>query len=327
MPLSTNHTTRLNHNSTFFGHYFENNAEEYMRAYFLNKSIINPPSDEPYHNNPREDMTGAELQTEGERLIAAINEFKETKDPSVFNQWLSLRSELEKTDPSKLAEYDNLVNHIMKELKMEVADESLNIDDPNNDEYKEVDGRKPLENEGTRFLIAARLVDQYFNRPEILESVTHRGLKIGLFTIADNAPDDGSAVAGAYYHDGSNTLVLDPGFLLSGIIDPNDDSDVLTHEFAHAVDDSQGKVDGVLPNMTDEEKQKFLKGRTELFNNQESSQIREYGFSQKEEFLTVTLEVFRENPQILWQESPSLYLAYASYFKTDPLGVANFAIA
>lgn len=311
MSQTVNHTERLNREPAFIGRSNENEAEEYLYASFLNK----------------EDEDTDKIKTKGKKLINALDKFNKTNNLSVFNQWLSLRSKLEKTNPSKLAQYDNLVNHVKNEIKMEVSDEELNIDDANKDEYKEIGNREPLQNEGIKSLIAARLVDQYFNRPEILEGVTHKGLSIGLFTITDNEPNDDKGVSGVYYSDGSNTLAVDPRYLVTGVINPNDQNDVLAHEFAHAVDDISGGVDGLLPSMTPEEKENFLKGREALFNNKENSKIRQYGFSKQEEFLTVTIEAFRENPGLLWNESPDLYLAYASYFKTDPLGKANFAIA
>lgn len=102
-----------------------------------------------------------------------------------------------------------------------------------------------------------------------------------------------------------------------GFYDQSDNKNVVIHEFIHVLDKQDGEMDGVIEQVMNEidimpwlqiinmKMQEIGKGQ---------STIRDYGVTNKAEFLAVVSEFFFENPERMKTEHPALYNALNSFF-------------
>lgn len=112
-------------------------------------------------------------------------------------------------------------------------------------------------------------------------------------------------------------LKLSRKALYEGYADQNDQRNVAIHEFIHILDKQDGDVDGVLERVMSEDditpwlhiihrKMKEIEGG--------NSSIRDYGATNRAEFLAVVGEFFFESPEKMKIEHPGLYSALDSIF-------------
>jgi hypothetical protein len=106
-----------------------------------------------------------------------------------------------------------------------------------------------------------------------------------------------------------------------GFYDNTDNHNVVIHEFIHILDKQDGKIDGVLSNVMQEiDIMPWLHIINIKMNEIDfgDSSIRDYGSTNKAEFLAVVSEFFFENPDRLRSEHPDLYNALDSFYNERP---------
>jgi MtfA peptidase len=111
--------------------------------------------------------------------------------------------------------------------------------------------------------------------------------------------------------------------LYQGYANQEDGLNVAIHEFIHVMDKQDGAVDGVLESVMREADitpwLHIIQSNIDKISEGNSS-IRQYGLTNKAEFLAVVGEYFFENPGQMKIEHPDLYAALDSIFnpKIDP---------
>lgn len=107
---------------------------------------------------------------------------------------------------------------------------------------------------------------------------------------------------------------------------PDDGRNVVIHEFAHQLDQENGKANGA-PIL---DKEQNYKGWSEAFSSQfeklkrqaqtgKSSLFDYYGASDPAEFFAVASEVFFEQAKQFHYEYPTLYQQLKQYYHVDPI--------
>ncbi|MFT5779583.1 MAG: Mlc titration factor MtfA (ptsG expression regulator) [Crocinitomicaceae bacterium] len=112
-------------------------------------------------------------------------------------------------------------------------------------------------------------------------------------------------------------MMLSRKALEFGFYDQSDNKNVAIHEFIHILDKQDGQMDGVLDQVMNEvDIQPWLQMINQKMNQigVKQSSIRNYGASNKAEFLAVVSEFFFENPEKMKSEHPGLYMALDSFF-------------
>ena len=282
------------------------------------------------HGLPNHINTSDELIQSIDELTTRIASFD--GDISIFNQYLSNRSRLvAQNDQEALARYDVLVNQTASRFTSLIGiDENGNVAEINMNDFH-IPQNLYSTRLGLTTLLAAQITDVLYKRPDALNTILERGafgslavLFADIVEVPDNTPN--CEVVGLYFGN-TNVGVLDLDFYLYSTVD-DDNSNVQIHELiGHALDADGSKrpPNGLLPGMTEEERQNFVRGREFAFEHQELKEIRGYAFTNEDEFLAATMEMLEgpESAQELWDASPWLYKAYASYFGIDPLGKLN----
>lgn len=117
-----------------------------------------------------------------------------------------------------------------------------------------------------------------------------------------------------------DTLLLSAPAVREGWADMHDKRNVALHEFAHIIDNADGRVDGIpylfLPkklrkpwyDLVTVEMKKIRAGR---------SKLRRYGAANRAEFFAVATEYFFENPAEMRRAHPELYRMLARVFRQD----------
>ena len=129
---------------------------------------------------------------------------------------------------------------------------------------------------------------------------------------------------GESWHRGPLVLAWDA--VLHGTRDIKDGHNVVLHEFAHKLDDADGRVDGA-PIL--EQRSQYTSWarvmRREYMQLQEQAGRRartvmdHYGATAPEEFFAVLVETFYEKPRQLKKRHPELYAEMQKCFEVDPL--------
>jgi len=125
---------------------------------------------------------------------------------------------------------------------------------------------------------------------------------------------------------GFGKVVLSWQDTLAGAKTPDDGRNVVIHEFAHQLDQENGRANGA-PIL---DKGQDYKSWSEVFSVQfEKLQMRAkagspslfdyYGATDPSEFFAVTTEVFFEQAQQFYDEYPILYQQLKQYYQVDPL--------
>lgn len=108
--------------------------------------------------------------------------------------------------------------------------------------------------------------------------------------------------------------------LIHGFSTMQDRQNVGIHEFAHVLDDADGKIDGVPASMLPPN---LIRPWTDLMHvemekiRRGKSLLRPYGATNEAEFFAVATEYFFEHPQKLRQEHPELYSMLQKIFQQD----------
>lgn len=121
-------------------------------------------------------------------------------------------------------------------------------------------------------------------------------------------------------------MMLSRKALQHGFYDQNDQKNVAIHEFIHVLDKQDGKMDGVLDKVMNEIDIKPWLHIINLKMNEISkgnSSIRNYGDTNKAEFLAVVSEFFFENPEKLKSQHPILYMALDDFFNPKEISSGN----
>lgn len=110
-----------------------------------------------------------------------------------------------------------------------------------------------------------------------------------------------------------------------GNVDADDGSNVVLHEFAHKLDEEDGRMDG-LPLLNDAEQYRTwanvlsreFAALREAVARHHKTVMDEYGATSAAEFFAVATETFFEKPQTMQKKHPELYRELQQYFRLDP---------
>lgn len=115
-------------------------------------------------------------------------------------------------------------------------------------------------------------------------------------------------------------MMLSRKAMVEGYSDQNDQVNVALHEFIHLLDKLDGKIDGVLKNtMRDIDIKPWLHiVKSKMIEIEDGrSSIRDYGATNRAEFLAAAGEFYFESPDKLKSEHPTLYSALESVFNPN----------
>ncbi|MFT7184907.1 MAG: Mlc titration factor MtfA (ptsG expression regulator) [Pseudohongiellaceae bacterium] len=124
----------------------------------------------------------------------------------------------------------------------------------------------------------------------------------------------------------SGKLALSQPALHQGFSNSKDKQNVGIHEFVHLVDMADGDCDGFPERL---KKYAFSIPWFELVQNKivgiesNNSNIRDYGATNKAEFLAVTSEYFFERPIMMKKKHPKLYTALSDFYQQDVSRIAG----
>ena len=110
---------------------------------------------------------------------------------------------------------------------------------------------------------------------------------------------------------------------LQGGLNEEDGQNVVIHEFAHKLDEENGRVDG-LPPLSETAQFKTwsqVLGREfgQLQKRRDRSVIDRYGASNAQEFFAVVTETFFEKPEQLQEKHAELYDEFKKFYRLDPV--------
>jgi MtfA peptidase len=145
----------------------------------------------------------------------------------------------------------------------------------------------------------------------------------------DGTVIEGHAVRlGEAWHRGE--LVLSWDDVVSGAANPQDGRNVVLHEFAHKLDDEDGRTDGAPPLATRAQygpwarvlSAEFLALKDAAARGRRSVLDR-YGATNPAEFFAVATEAFFEKPAAMKRKAPELYDQLSLYYRQDPAGLTG----
>ncbi len=121
-----------------------------------------------------------------------------------------------------------------------------------------------------------------------------------------------------------NVMLISKWQLRQGFINTNDNRNTAIHEFVHLIDKMDGTTDGV-PEIILERKYaepwKRLMEDTITQMKTYGSDIDLYGATNTAEFFAVVSEYFFEQPELLQQQHPDLFMMLERIYKTQKSGV------
>ncbi len=137
-------------------------------------------------------------------------------------------------------------------------------------------------------------------------------------------PDDNSVRLGESWNHGAVVLAWDS--VKSGAINFKDGHNVTMHEFAHQLDQEDGRGDGV-PIL---ETRSAYSAWSQVFSSEyaqlqektakgKKSVLDQYGATDPAEFFAVATETFFEKPAQLQKRHPELYVELERFYKVSPL--------
>lgn len=113
---------------------------------------------------------------------------------------------------------------------------------------------------------------------------------------------------------------------LNGALDPNDGHNVVIHEFAHQLDQDNGRANGAPPLPSKARYARWSSVMAQEFASlqshaalQQPSLLHHYGATDPAEFFAVASEVFFEQPQQMAERHPALYRELSTYYRVDPV--------
>ncbi len=139
----------------------------------------------------------------------------------------------------------------------------------------------------------------------------------------ENYHDDGTVhrsgtKQGQVHHGGlmDTTMILSLRALMHGFDNHTDKKNVGVHEFAHLLDKHDGEIDG-LPSDMDQDDEKLWMQLAEIEIEKikkGKSKINPYGGTNHAEFFAVTVESFKERPELFKKQHPRLFAILEDYF-------------
>ncbi len=256
-------------------------------------------------------------QAKNSSLLQARADFEMAGDLDAFNGVLRRRASLS-DDPAGLADYDAMVETLVAELPITLA--QVEVSSSDRDQAVPLVREEEPVSDSLRYLLAGQLVDLYGERPEILQEMLDSDLSL-VATRGDLTKPDGSQVGGLFDKE-TNTAFFN---LRSSqlLMEQQLGGNLFLHEVTHAVDFDHAtqRGDGLLPGLTDQQRQQYTQLRTEVQTSLSQDGFQEpldYAATDQFEFLAATVEHFYANPYRLDEVSPDLYGFYRDYFDIDP---------
>jgi MtfA peptidase len=189
-----------------------------------------------------------------------------------------------------------------------------------------------------RVVVAAQACMLLLNRPlrgasdyfaGVRQILMYPGAFVVNRSVTDSAglqQDQRQTLAGESWSQGQ--VILSWQDALEGAADPRDGRNVVIHEFAHQLDQENGRAVGApLPLFGDASHsakrwkqvfgEAFAKLQGQAFMG-EQGVLNHYGAQDPAEFFAVATEAFFEQGRALREEQPALYAELQGYFKVDP---------
>jgi Mlc titration factor MtfA (ptsG expression regulator) len=172
----------------------------------------------------------------------------------------------------------------------------------------------------TRVLAGASAIIPVFGHPEWeWREISEILIRPGRF---DMDPTDTAGDANVLGMVGTGTMnrimILSKPDLLRGFKNPSDKQNVGLHEFAHLVDKSDGRIDGIPAVGLDRETigpwVDLVRRKMQEIRDGESD-LRDYALTNEAEFFAVATEAFFERPDAMQARHPDLYAAMESIFR------------
>lgn len=124
---------------------------------------------------------------------------------------------------------------------------------------------------------------------------------------------------GQVHHGGlmDSTMILSLRALKHGFSNSTDKKNVGVHEFAHLLDKHDGEIDGLPYDMDmDDEKLWMQLAEIEIEKIKKGkSDLNPYAGTNYQEFFAVTVEYYKERPQLFEKKHPRLFALLEAYFK------------
>ena len=174
-----------------------------------------------------------------------------------------------------------------------------------------------------RVLVAASAIIPVFGFPDWEYSMLNEVLIYPNRFDGSHGPktDDSANTLGMVGCTGSafnGLMILSKHDLFRGFEIHGDKENVGVHEFAHLVDKGSGAIDGIPAGMPDECIGIWTKLVGQELEKQGDSDIPDYVFTNREEFLAVITEYFFESPKNLEKQHPEIYELLSKSFKQNP---------
>ena len=125
---------------------------------------------------------------------------------------------------------------------------------------------------------------------------------------------------------GNGLVVLSWDNTRTGAANSKDGRNLVIHEFAHQLDQSDGLTDGAPALGTREQYKRWQKVCSRVFSDlqdkvdrSQKTVIDDYGATNPAEFFSVATETFFEKPHQLNKKRPELYDLLREYYRVDPL--------
>lgn len=174
--------------------------------------------------------------------------------------------------------------------------------------------------ETTRVLAGASAIIPVFGHPEWeWREISEILVRPGRFDMDPTNQRGGTNVLGMVGTGVMNgVMILSKPDLLRGFRNPSDKQNVGLHEFAHLVDKSDGRIDGIPAVGLDPEAIgpwiELVRRKMQEIRDGESD-LRDYALTNEAEFFAVATEAFFERPDTMQARHPDLYAAMEKIFR------------
>lgn len=180
---------------------------------------------------------------------------------------------------------------------------------------------KELPEKETCFFVASSAVIAYWGLP-----YWNYGDLTEVLVYPENYHEDGTVhrsgnKQGQVHHGGlmNTTMILSQRALEHWFSNETDKKNVGVHEFLHLIDKHDGEIDGLPHDMDDDDEKIWMQlAEIEIAKIKKGkSKINPYGGTNYAEFFAVTVESFKERPELFKKQHPRLYEVFEDYFDGD----------
>lgn len=316
------------------------------------------PVNSPDKTEQPESLETGEVADKIIKLKATREKYNQSKSPdlNLLNEYLPYRASI-KDNSEKLKKYDDLIAKILQKAQLQMSEEEFD----KNTKLSDLTKLKPMDSFLSNLIAGSiveiyhnreDLIDNVLDRPQGFTLVALKRKKdsgaVGLFESNKNfiLADGTSVIMGMLNFKGKNNAT--------------EQLNIIGHEFTHAIDvtdsvtniasekdktklarnkdekaekasndkatndvkdNSQYKADGLLPGMTNKDKEIIEAALKEIKEN--NKDIEDYAKTDIQEFLATTMgETFIDNPHALKDGSSALnnlYAMYKNYLQFDPI--------